>query len=145
MRTLRFACCTAHLVRSVGGSFVVWCCLTFADQTKSLWRKWSFTAPVGARNCNSVRSWRRVEYNVTQDDGHSRLSNGSNYRCTLYTLFAFLLKQESAAYDRSVDDGNGLHARQALLSLRHPVVMLNQLLGPRSTVSYPRVNLRHGG
>ena len=73
---------------------------------------------------------RRVEDGVTQDYSHSRLlielKENSEQRCT---LLAFLCKEDAAACARSAEDGNGLHAWQALLTAKTLRILLS-LMSP---------------
>ena len=101
---------------------------------------------VGAINRTISDEVRRDEENVTQDNNYSHLSNEQKEILKqLRTLLVFLCEEEAAASVRSAEDGDGLHAWQALLgakSLRNPTSLMNQLLAPRVPSSDPRVNLR---
>ena len=111
-----------------------------------LFGTWSFTVAVGAINRTISDEVRRGEENVTQDNNYSHLSNEQKeISKQLRTLLVFLCEEEAAASVRSAEDGDGLHARQALLgpkSLRNPTSLMNQLLATRVPSSDPRVNLR---
>ena len=83
--------------------------------------KWSFTVAVQAISRDIAGELRNVEDEVTQDFSVARQSaeEGGTWE-KLYTLLALLCKDETTSYLRTAEDGDGLHALQALLRQKKP-------------------------
>ena len=116
------------------------------DKTSFLGWKWSFVIAVRAISKPLYEGLKNIKDNMNQDFQKSRLSNEDlELSDQAYTLLALLCKDETCAYVRSAEDGNGYQAWQALLrarTARNATNLLNQLLDLAFTSPDPRINLR---
>ena len=85
------------------------------DKASFLSWKWSFLIAVRAISKPLHEGFKKIEDNMNQGFRKSRLSNEDlELADQAYTLLALLYKDEALACVRSVEDGNGYQAWQAL-------------------------------
>ena len=85
------------------------------DKASFLSWKWSFLIAVRAISKPLHEGFKKIEDNMNQGFRKSRLSNEDlELADQAYTLLALLCKDEARACVRSVEDGNGYQAWQAL-------------------------------
>ena len=78
------------------------------DKASFLGWKWSFLIAVRAINKPLYERFKKIEDNINPDFRKSRLSTGDlELSDQAYTLLALLCNNESCAYVRSAEDGNG--------------------------------------
>ena len=89
------------------------------DVASFLGWKWSFLIAVRAISKPVDEGLKKIEDNMNQDFRKSRLSiEDLEFLDQAYTLLALLCKDDACAYVRSVENGNGYQAWQALFRAR---------------------------
>ena len=133
---------TAPVIRLIDTKSLLQVTPDHGDKASFLGWKWSFLIAVRAISKPLYEGLKIIEDSMNQDFRKSRLSiEDLELSDQAYTLLALLCKDETCAYVRSAQEGNGYQTWQALLrarTVRNATNLLNQLLEPTFTSTRPK-------